>query len=127
MPAIVALLRDDPLGARREREPDDAADALLSTSNATPSSCSLSANTRGEVVAALQLSFQPGLARAGRLRGQSVGRQLFAWAIDRARQEGATMLHLTSDASRTDTHRFYAERGFEQTHSGFKMPLCQPD
>jgi hypothetical protein len=33
------------------------------------------------------------------------------------------LVQLTSDASRTDAHRFYQRLGFEPTHVGFKLTL----
>lgn len=33
------------------------------------------------------------------------------------------MLQLTSNASRTDEHRFYERLGFEASHTGFKLAL----
>ena len=36
---------------------------------------------------------------------------------------GASIVTLTSDASRTDAHRFYERLGFFRSHHGFRMIL----
>lgn len=45
------------------------------------------------------------------------------WAIWAAREHGCTLVQLTSDATRTQGHRFYERLGFEPTHVGFKLAL----
>jgi GNAT superfamily N-acetyltransferase len=44
-------------------------------------------------------------------------------AIGRARGLGCYRVQLTSNAARSDAHRFYGRLGFVPTHVGFKMPL----
>ena len=44
-------------------------------------------------------------------------------AIDVAKEAGARLVQLMSNASRTDAHRFYVRLGFTQSHLGFKMKL----
>lgn len=46
------------------------------------------------------------------------------WAEREARTRGCTILQLTSDAARTDAHRFYERLGFRPTHVGFKKDLA---
>jgi hypothetical protein len=36
---------------------------------------------------------------------------------------GATMVQLTSDAARTDAHRFYERLGYTGSHVGFKLAV----
>ncbi|MAM60372.1 MAG: GNAT family N-acetyltransferase [Maritimibacter sp.] len=57
------------------------------------------------------------------LRGQGIGAALMADAEDRARAAGAVLMQFTSNAARTDAHRFYERLGFDATHAGFKKPL----
>ncbi len=88
------------------------------------------------VVATMQLTFLPGLARNGatrlqieavrvdeQLRGLGLGGAMITWAVDEARRRGAALVQLTSDASRLDAHRFYERLGFTQSHAGFKLSL----
>ena len=56
-------------------------------------------------------------------RGSGLGSRLIEWAIDSSRAQGCQLVQLTSDATRTEAHRFYARLGFEATHVGFKLPL----
>ncbi|WP_411720902.1 N-acetyltransferase family protein [Mycetocola sp.] len=91
---------------------------------------------RGDVIATMQLSFLPGLARAGatrlqieavrvhsRLRGHGVGGAMIEWALEEGRRRGASLAQLTSDNTRVDAHRFYERLGFSRTHAGFKRAI----
>lgn len=88
----------------------------------------------GAVVATMQLTFIPGLARTGslrlqieavrvdqRLRGNSLGSAMIEWAVAEGRRRGAALVQLTSDSSRLDAHRFYERLGFAASHTGFKL------
>jgi GNAT superfamily N-acetyltransferase len=137
VPAIVAMLADDPLGARRE-SPDDPAPylAALERIDADPNQHLVVAVREGRVVGTLQLTVVPGLARRGATRaiieavrvhagerGGGLGTRFIGWAVDRAREEGCQLVQLTSDATRTDAHRFYERLGFTASHVGFKLQL----
>jgi GNAT superfamily N-acetyltransferase len=137
VPLIVAMLRDDPLGATREGEPDDPAYLrAFEIIAADPHQWLVVGVRAGEVVATMQLTIIPGLARRGARRGLieavrvrsdqrggGTGRTLIGWAIDQARAEGCMMVQLTSDRSRVDAHRFYEGLGFEGSHLGYKLML----
>jgi len=132
--AIVELLADDPLGARRETPGDPAYAAAFAVIDADPHQYLAVAEVAGEVVGTLQLTFIPGLSRLGATRalieavrvradqrGGGLGRQLAEWAIATARARGAALVQLTTDASRTDAHRFYERLGFVASHVGMKL------
>jgi GNAT superfamily N-acetyltransferase len=134
VPAIVAMLADDPLGARRERPGDPAYASAFADIDADPRQFLAVAVAGGEVVGTLQLTFIPGLSRLGATRalieavrvrsdqrGGGLGASLVRWAIETARTRGATLVQLTTDASRHDAHRFYERLGFEATHVGMKL------
>lgn len=134
VPAIVAMLADDPLGARRERPGDAAYAEAFEEIDSDPRQVLAVAVADGEVVGTLQLTFIPGLSRLGSTRalieavrvrtdqrGNGLGARLIRWAIDTARARGAAVVQLTTDASRTDAHRFYERLGFEATHVGMKL------
>ena len=136
VPAIVAMLADDPLGATRESPGDPAYAAAFAEIDRDEHQYLAVAEVDGEVVGTLQLTLIPGLSRRGGTRalieavrvrsdrrGSGLGRELAQWAVDRARDEGAIMVQLTSDASRADAHRFYERLGFAATHVGLKLPL----
>ncbi|KWV55693.1 MULTISPECIES: GNAT family N-acetyltransferase [Rhizobium] len=59
----------------------------------------------------------------GDMRGQGIGAQMIEFAIAEAKRRGLRLVQLTSNASRTDAHRFYDRLGFKQSHLGFKMAL----
>ncbi|WP_345619236.1 GNAT family N-acetyltransferase [Streptomyces ziwulingensis] len=133
--AIVALLADDPLGAQRESL-DDLSPYLAAFAQlaADPNQHLVTAVHEGRVVGTLQLTVVPGLSRRGATRsviegvrihaeerGSGLGTRLIEWAIDESRRLGCGLVQLTSDASRTDAHRFYERLGFSASHVGFKL------
>ncbi|MFF3166207.1 GNAT family N-acetyltransferase [Streptomyces sp. NPDC003273] len=137
LPAIVAMLADDPLGAQRE-SPDDLSpyQTALERLDADPNQRLVVAVREDRVVGTLQLTIIPGLSRRGATRsvieavrihaderGSGLGTQLIQWAIDESRRQGCQLVQLTSDSSRTDAHRFYERLGFTASHVGFKLPL----
>jgi GNAT superfamily N-acetyltransferase len=146
VPAIVAMLADDLLGAARETtgpaEPAAAADlddaywAAFGQIEAQPGNRLIVAESAGEIVGTLQLTFLPGLSRRGMLRGQieavriaasfrghGLGRQLIEWAVGESRRGGCGVVQLTSDRRRGDAIRFYESLGFEASHEGLKLFL----
>ena len=139
LPAIVAMLADDPLGATREELHDPLPEAYRKAFVAIsedPNQLLAVAERDGVVVGTLQLTFLPGIARRGAWRGQieavrvaasargtGLGRTMVDWAIDECRRRGCTLVQLTSDATRTDAHRFYGALGFTPSHVGFKRAL----
>jgi GNAT superfamily N-acetyltransferase len=137
VPAIVAMLADDPLGAQRE-SPDDLAPYLTALERlvADPNQHLVVAVREDRVVGTLQLTIIPGLSRRGSTRsiiegvrvhaderGSGLGTQLIEWAVDESRRQNCRLVQLTSDVTRTDAHRFYERLGFEASHVGFKLPL----
>ncbi|AKH83431.1 GNAT family acetyltransferase [Streptomyces sp. CNQ-509] len=137
VPAIVAMLADDPLGATRESPGDPAPyeDAFVRI-DADPGQHLVVAERDGRVVGTVQLTVIPGLSRRGATRalieavrvhreerGGGLGTQLIEWAVEEARRRGCAVVQLTSDATRTDAHRFYERLGFAASHVGFKRML----
>jgi GNAT superfamily N-acetyltransferase len=138
--AIVELIAADQLGATRDGVRDEAdlaayAAAFLAI-DSDPAHLLIVAESAGEIVGTLQLSFLPGLARRGALRaqieavrvaqsfrGSGLGAAMMHWAIDEARRRGCGLVQLTSDKSRTGAHRFYQRLGFVASHEGMKLAL----
>ena len=56
-------------------------------------------------------------------RGAGIGSALVRAATERARALGCYRVQLTSNAARTEAHRFYERLGFLPSHVGFKFPL----
>jgi GNAT superfamily N-acetyltransferase len=140
VPAIIDLLAADQLGATRDgiRSDDDLDDytAAFRLIDADPAHLLVVAESAGQIVGTMQLSFLPGLARRGALRaqieavrvatsqrGSGIGAAMMQWAIDEARRRQCALVQLTSDKSRADAHRFYERLGFVASHEGMKLKL----
>jgi ribosomal protein S18 acetylase RimI-like enzyme len=139
LPAIIALLADDELGATRETPADPLSDAYVSAFEAISADANnelIVASIGGVVAGVLQLTFIPGLSRAGSWRAQiegvrihrdfrdrGLGRQLLEHALDRTRQRDCRLVQLTSDKRRSGALRFYRQLGFTASHEGFKLQL----
>lgn len=137
---IVQLLADDPLGRGREtfalplpRGYVEAFEAIRADANNEL----VVAERAGTVVGVLQITFIPNLSHGGawraliegvrvaaEVRSTGLGRRLFAWAIERARQRGCRLVQLTSDKARPDAIRFYESLGFVASHEGMKLSLA---
>jgi GNAT superfamily N-acetyltransferase len=139
VPAIVALLADDPLGSQREvigAPLDQRYVAAFQAIQADPNQHLAVAAEYGEVVGTLQISFIPGIARLGAWRGQieavrvaahrrdsGLGKRMVEWAIGECRSRNCGLVQLTTDKSRVDAHRFYDKLGFVASHEGYKLYL----
>ena len=140
VPGIVGLLAADQLGATRDGVggAEDLAvyQAAFEAIDRDPAHLLVVAQSGPDLVATMQLSFLPGLARRGALRAQieavrvhqayrsrGLGAALFAWAIDESRRRHCALVQLTTDKSRTSAHRFYERLGFAATHEGMKLIL----
>jgi len=139
LPTIVGLLADDPLGSTRERVEDPLPAgyvAAFEAIDADPLNELVVACLDRRVVGVLQLTFIPGLTYQGGwralieavrvdagVRSRGIGRALFQWAIDRARQRGCVLVQLTTNKARPDARRFYERLGFVASHEGMKLKL----
>ena len=139
VPAIVALLAADPLGAKRETYTSPLPESYYAAFEAIerdPNNELVVGEIEDRVVAVLQMTFIPYLTyRGGRraliegvrvsseIRSRGIGRTLFEWAIERARVRGCHMVQLTSDKARPDAIRFYESLGFVASHEGLKLIL----
>ena len=136
---IVALLANDPLGARRERlqSPLPASYArAFAAIDRDPNHELVVACRAQTVVGVMQLTFLPYLTYCGgwraliegvriatQERSQGLGRQMIEWAVERARTRGCHLVQLTTDKSRTDAKRFYEALGLVASHEGMKLHL----
>lgn len=135
--AVAALLSDDPIGAARESPELARYEAAYDALARDPAQfLAVVRDEGGAVVATMQLSIVPGLARRGAtrlqvegvrvaapLRGAGLGTEMLAWAHDHGRARGATLAQVTSDVERTAAHRFYERLGYSSTHVGLKKQL----
>ena len=138
VPAIAALLRDDPIAAEREDRADDP--RYLRAFHAVDGDAAhlllVAEDLDGTIAGTLQLTLVPGLSRRGMVRGQieavrvaagyrgaALGSTLVRWAVDEARVRGAGLVQLTTDSRRADALRFYERLGFVASHTGLKIDL----
>lgn len=139
VPDIVKMLSDDKLGAKRERfeEPlpqcyTDAFDVIAND----PHQELTVVERNGEIIGTFQLTFIRYLTYQGGVRaqieavrvkssyrGQGLGKEIFEYAIDRAREKGAHLVQLTTDKQRPEAIEFYRALGFIASHEGMKLHL----
>lgn len=141
VPALVGLLRGDVLGAQREGDDSMPYLAAFDALDTDPAHLLVAVrDEQDEIVATMQLSLLPNLARRGAwrlqietlhvaagLRGVGVGSAMMRWAANYGRRHGARVAQLTSDKRRTDAHRFYDRLGYRATHEGLKLRLDQDE
>lgn len=140
LPAILAMLREDALGAARETGSETQYASALKSLQNQPQTTLVVGELGGEVVAFYQLTTIDGLshcaARRGniedvrvaeRQRGQGIGHALMEDAAARARENGCAMLQLVAHQTRHAAHRFYNSAGFTPSHVGFKRSLLNQE
>jgi len=137
LPAILALLRDDPIGRGRETEDPAAYRRAFNAIAASPNDfLFLAVDGEDVVVGCFQLTVIPGLSRQGATRGQiesvrvaedrrsqGVGAAMMALAEAEARRRGCALMQFTTAVDRIDAHRFYAQLGYAPSHVGMKKKI----
>ena len=140
VPAIIAMLANDKLGKTRERYEEPlpsfyyaAFDLIQKDPN---QELVVLEDQNAQIMGTLQLSFLQYLTYQGgiraqieqvrvheKYRGQGLGKFLFEWAIQRAKEKGAHLLQLTTDKKRPEALLFYENLGFKASHEGMKLHL----
>lgn len=140
VPAIVQLLADDELGKTREAYNDPLPQEYLNAFKQIESDMNqeliVVEDEKDELIATLQLSFIQYLTYRGGIRAQieavrvrqdqrglGIGKKIFMWAIERARERKAHLLQLTTDKKRPKAIKFYEDLGFVASHEGMKLHL----
>ncbi|MDM4718115.1 GNAT family N-acetyltransferase [Micromonospora sp. WMMA1363] len=137
LPAILALLADDVLGRTRDHTDVDARyERAFADITADARNQLVVADSGGELLGCMQLTYVPGLGRHGTerqlietvrvrsdQRGRGLGRHMMTWAIGQAHARGCGLVQLTTDKTRHDAHRFYLGLGFVASHEGMKLAL----
>jgi GNAT superfamily N-acetyltransferase len=137
VPALVQLLADDVLGAKREDTSVPLNKAYLEAFHNIDVDSNnelIVVESSGELAGMLQLTFIPYLTHTGSwrcliegvrisdaYRGKGLGTEFINWAIKRAKERRCNIVQLTSDKQRPDAIRFYEALGFKATHEGFKL------
>jgi GNAT superfamily N-acetyltransferase len=138
LPAIVALLADDAIGAFLE-DPSamDVYQRAFDDMAQNPhSEVYVALNDAGEVVGCVQMSVAQflvhcgekrveiaGLRINGKLRRSGLGGTLLRHVMEEGRRRGATVAQFTSNKARQEAHMFYERMGFKASHDGYKISL----
>jgi ribosomal protein S18 acetylase RimI-like enzyme len=133
---IVAMLRDDALGAAREGEDLKPYLEMFDRLSGNDLHQVIVGEIGGEVVACYQLTLLDGLslkaARRAQVegvrvatnqRGRGVGAAMMADVEVRARQADCRLIQLTTNATRKRAYAFYERLGYVPSHIGFKLQL----
>lgn len=137
VPRLVELLKDDPIGSQREGDDPAPYERAFAAIDADRAHCLVAVRDDADrVVATLQLTMLPGLARGGAtrlqvegvrvdgsLRGSGLGTALMEWVVAHARRQGADLVQLTTDQERLEAQAFYQSIGFSPSHLGMKLSL----
>jgi GNAT superfamily N-acetyltransferase len=136
LPEIMALLADDDIARARGGSFAPLESAFAEIDADPRNELIVAVADDGTLVGTCQLTFIPGLSRGGAermtieavrvrsdRRGAGLGRQLMAYALERARARGCALAQLTTDKRRADAHRFYESLGFVASHEGMKLAL----
>ena len=139
LPAIIKMLADDDIGSTREIvDETDKTNYLIAFKKivSDPNQELTIVELNGITVATFHLTFIQYLTHHGGLRaqveavrthadhrGKGIGKKVFEYIIERAKEKGCVLVQLTSDKRRTDAIRFYESIGFVATHEGMKLKL----
>jgi GNAT superfamily N-acetyltransferase len=137
--AIVSLLADDKLGRAREQASSEVAESYLDAFakiDSDPNQYLMVLENDRAVIGTCHLTLMPSLTFSGRtrlqieavridrrIRGQNLGQQMIEFAINWGKEQGATIIQLTTNKERPDALRFYEKLGFKATHIGMKLYL----
>lgn len=136
---IISLLQNDSLGSVRECSKKNIFNQYLNAFNEINNDTNhllLVVEMDKKIIGTMQMSLIPNLTFQGSKRcliegvrvakthqGQGVGKKMFEWAMDWARQNNCKIIQLTTNKERRDALVFYEKIGFENTHHGLKMYL----
>lgn len=135
---IVEMIADDELGKKREKFqiplPPEYLEAFENINADKNQELIVLENENFEIIGTLQLSFIQYLTYCGGIRAQieavrvkkgkrglGIGKKMFEWAINRAKERNAHLLQLTTDKERPKAIKFYEDLGFKATHEGMKI------
>lgn len=139
VPLIIKMMANDKLGKLRENYQKPLPEsyyAAFEIINSDPNQELMVVEKENdfEIAGTFQLTFIPYLSYQGKLRaqienvfvredltGQGIGKKMFEWAIERAKQRNAHLLQLTSDKQRPRAIKFYENLGFTASHEGMKL------
>ncbi|MHB0756611.1 N-acetyltransferase family protein [Polaribacter sp. M15] len=136
--AIVKMMADDVLGKKRENFntplPNSYMNAFKNIEADKNQELIVLENKKLEIIGTLQISYLQYISYCGGIRAQienvfiradqrglGIGKKMFEWAINRAKEKNAHMVQLTSNKERPRAIKFYENLGFKATHEGMKL------
>jgi GNAT superfamily N-acetyltransferase len=136
--AIIEMIADDELGKTRENFekplPEEYHVAYKHINADNNQELIVVEGEDKTIIGTMQLSFIQYLTYRGGIRaqieavrirkdrrGEGVGKQMFEWAIQRAKERNAHVLQLTTDKKRPEAIKFYVGLGFKNSHEGMKL------
>ncbi|WP_379939784.1 GNAT family N-acetyltransferase [Mariniflexile aquimaris] len=136
--AIVQLMADDDLGKNREQFqeplPKEYLIAFEKINADNNQELMVVVDDDHAVIGTFQLTFIQYMSYCGGIRAQienvmirkdkrglGIGKHMFEWAINRAKERKAHVLQLTSDKKRPRAIKFYEDLGFIASHEGMKL------
>ena len=138
IPTIVEMIADDELGQKRENFqiplPTEYIKAFENIDTDINQELIVVEDEKNEVIGTFQLSYIQHLTYQGGIRAQieavrirkdkrglGIGKKMFLWGINRAKEKNAHLLQLTTDKKRPEAIQFYENLGFKSSHEGMKM------
>ena len=144
--SIISMIADDKLGKTRENyDPSNSIELpqeyhlAFEKIDCDPNQELIVAlDENQEIIGTFQLTFIQYLTYQGGIRaqieavrirsdkrGEGIGKSMFLWAIERAKERKAHLLQLTTDKKRPEALAFYKGLGFAASHEGMKLHFEQ--
>ncbi|MGJ8761766.1 GNAT family N-acetyltransferase [Polaribacter sp. HaHaR_3_91] len=135
---IIKMMAEDELGQKRENFqnplPTSYLEAFKKIDADKNQELIVVENNDLEIIGTLQITYIQYLSYCGGRRAQienvfirsdqrglGIGKNVFEWAINRAKEKKVHLVQLTSDKKRPRAIKFYEELGFKGTHEGMKL------
>ena len=135
---IIKMMAEDELGQKREKFqnplPNSYLEAFKKIDADENQELIVIENKDFQIIGTLQITYIQYLSYCGGMRAQienvfirsdqrglGIGKSVFEWAINRAKEKKVHLLQLTSDKKRPRAIKFYEDLGFKGTHEGMKL------
>lgn len=139
LPRIIELLLEDELGQTRESKSSELDENYIKAFykiDSDPNQYLMVLEQGDEMIGTCHLTIMPSLTFigstrmqieavrvAGKYRGQKIGSWMFEQAIAYAKEQGVSIIQLTTNKKRPKAKHFYEKLGFEASHEGMKYYL----
>jgi ribosomal protein S18 acetylase RimI-like enzyme len=136
---VIEILLEDELGQTRESKSellDESYIKAFHKIDSDPNQYLMIVENQQEIIGTCHLTIMPSLTFigstrmqieavrvAGKYRGQKIGSWMFDQAILYAKEQGASIIQLTTNKKRPQAKHFYEKLGFQASHEGMKLYL----